>query len=479
MYHLLSTIGSHIKKTDYLISKVHNLSLNYIGEKPSLLILPHGISKDGSGNTRLIPQTIFETHLDYLRVRTELSPDRFEMLLHYIADPNEIGVIMEQPWSPGGNSIYYENTITSVLSIRGGFTYDAEKNKTSVMLDFSGEYFASKNNEDTWRLLRGLYHAYKCTCSRIDLAIDDYSMDAIPIDEMWKSTEQGNNFGFRNFKHVYGGKALDKKQKEARDKLVHDGIIPIPQFENHTIEPTWYFGSRNSGKMIRVYVHEDLTYDDNGKPVLEKVLRYETEFKRAYSHVVFLILISMEDAKEELLKESVRANMSKDKTEEKKANKNLDVFIEVKNWLEKFYEGLHLCDETREQKLSKLIGALAVSAIDFRDKSVRKDRSKASLKDTPRLSFWQNFIDKIGISIKIKTPQIKSSVQRTVAWMQRQVSKKMSVFRDGLGAVAFTSFMKELIDGGRNRQTGIDLKLTRYIKNNPQLISSFRNVSTA
>ena len=368
---------------------------------------------------------LLTVHLDYLRCRFKLTENKFNQLIEFI-NVDQLSVVIDAPWSAGHGAIWYDNKIVSNIGVQGGFTYLQEEQEFEVMLDFSGQYFSGVTVENQWRLLMGLNYTFNAVCSRIDIAIDDESYSQIPVIQMKNGWERGENFGFKAHKYIESGNSVTSKQK------------------------TYYYGSRNSGKMVRVYNHED------------ECQRFESEFKRRYAPFVFQCLASI---KREWFNGEV------DYMDAVSDIMNIKTSNEVKNWLKGAIDKLHGCNDEFEIILQKIMGSLAVSAIDFRDRSRRKDRSKASLKDTTRCSYYQEFIDKIGTQIKIRLPQIKSSIQSTVVWMQRQVSKSISIIRDSLGALEFKKWEDKLFETGREKQSLLDWKLIKYIKENPGLVS--------
>lgn len=383
--------------------------------------------KDGLGKTRRIPKPL-TCHLDYLRVVCIIDNCSLDELLRY-CDSKYIGKIIGKPWTLRGSQVTYENKITSPLGIKGGFTEKLDIGLTEVMLEFSGQYFAGISVINQWRFLVGLKNTFNARGTRVDISIDAYKYDLIPLNEMLKACDEKNNFGFNFQKSISSGTCGEDKKN------------------------TEYFGSRNSGKMVRIYEHKG------------ECLRFETEFKRNYADVVFSFLAGINrkfigsEMEEKLCMDAIDNNV------EKKVNKNFEVNVQ------KIWEDLHGCEQRFETLIQKVMGSLAVSAIDFRDKSSRKDRSKASYKDTKRLDFYQKFMDIVGQEIKIKLPTKRKTIDKTIAWMQRQVSKTLSLIRDGLGIEAFYSWLKLLCSQGRYKQDVGDLKIISLIKDNPQVCS--------
>ncbi len=356
-----------------------------------------------------------------------------------------IGYCLGSPWSPGGKALWFENKIVSSDYIDGGFTIYPDKGYIDIMLQFSGQYFEGKSNYEFWELLRVLKVVYDAKCTRIDLAIDDYTNSRIPVEQMVNATSEGNNFGFKSFKFIASGKATI-------------GLQDLSQ--------TIYFGSRESAKMVRVYNHV-FGEDEHGN--IDQALRFETEFKKHYAPAIFEVLASLDP---KMCTDYPYRSLATQENRYKAMCFWLDSIRKYANIIdvEKLYEVLHGCNDSFEILVGKIMSALAVESIDFRDKSSRKDRSKASRKDTKRLSFYQDFIDLIGIEIGLRVPRKKSSIQTTVAWMQRQVSKSLYIIKSGLGLTDYRMFMQGLLNTGSNKMRIADHKLVAFIRDNRSVV---------
>ena len=374
--------------------------------------------QDGHGNTRLIPEnpdrlddvkdncTGLMPHCDYLRFRSSLSDcDRLHQLLDFVVGRDAWVIEYGSPWTAGAGANNYPHRVRSVSGVHGGFLVDEETGSVEIMVDLPGSYWEPLSVRDQWRLCRGLVQAYQAKATRFDIAIDDASYSLIPVDQMFNAWKQGNGFGFINCQKIGGGKTVEEW------------------------EETTYFGSRNSGKMVRIYNHKD------------KFHRFETEFKRGYADQVFQTFSS--------------SDYSHDSLEEE---------------LHPCSDELHPCSDEFDLTLSKLLASIAVGAIDFRDKSVRKDRSKASFKDTPRLDFYQVFIDLCGTHLRVKLRQVEKCLRKTIAWMQRQTSATIAMVRQGLGSLEFMNWMRSMTDKGSEKFNGWHKLMIDFIRTSPDSV---------
>ncbi|AFZ35072.1 replication initiation factor [Stanieria cyanosphaera PCC 7437] len=130
--------------------------------------------------------------------------------------------------------------MSSPKGIAGGFNKIASKdfenssNTYDVAIDIKGSYLANLTPIEQYNLVSYLARVEGCKIGRFDLAIDDYSYQKIPLEEMKKAYKEGNNFGFKH--HWDTGLNENGEIKGSR---------------------TEYFGGRTSDKKVRVYSHEN------------------------------------------------------------------------------------------------------------------------------------------------------------------------------------------------------------------------------
>ena len=377
-------------------------------------------------NTRLNPQNL-TSHLDYLRITVIIDLCKLHELLMYCSH-KYISLEEGSRWHCGRS---FDNKIVSPVGINGGYTINLETKKVDVMINFTGQYFQGETVTDQWRLLLGLKHTYNVKCCRIDLSVDDYTYKHIPVRKMLEACDNKLNFGFK--------KQSRSESRECGEKW----------------ETTEYFGSRESDKLVRVYDHEG------------EFLRFEAEFKKEKAQCIFDILTSIERDwfGEEF--DCMDANKSQCTYQDfiKAIVGKRDVCVNLEN----ITKGLHGCKDRFDIILQRIIGSIAVSSIDFRHETTRKDKSKGGYKDRERCSFYQEFMDKVGSEIKVKVPPKKVTIQKRIAWKLRSVSRTESILRDALGALDYAKYSNGLIENGRSRQTISDMKLIEFLKDNKEL----------
>lgn len=369
----------------------------------------------GRGNTRLIPETPakvgrLDAHLDYLRFTATVgSLAALQELCRFLFWEN-YQLSIGDGWSAGKGAVRFPNGLTADFGARGGWRFHAETSDgvpvdltdglptddsvpVDVMVDLPGEYWRAQGTIGAWRMLLGLKHAFGVRASRIDLAIDDFGFDRIPVDEMVAATKSGNGMFFCKYQLIENYDS--RRRRECK---------------------THYFGSRESGKMVRIYDH---VFEDG----VTKAHRMETEFKRGYATKIFDELASIERE----------------------------------------------CDGDYEMEdcFQRAISSYVTGSIDFRDKSVRKDKSKASAKDCPRLKFWQAFINEIGDCVRVKLDPVIKTVEKSVKWLKRSVAPTLSAFYQSLSSVDRIGFISNLVEIGSERGGALHKLIKKIGANEP------------
>ena len=167
---------------------------------------------------------------------------------------------------------------------------------------------------------------------------------------------------------------------------------------------------------------EELGYNTNHK---NKSLRLETQFRGKYAQPAFETLATLE---------------REDKTD--------------REWI---------------KIVQKDIGAIAVGAVDFRDKSKLKNQKKACKGKTKRLAFWQEFIDQVGAvnSIRVETKKLDLTMyQDKFNWVEKMASKTLAKAFHLIGQERFISYIYRLVRIGESKFTPQDRKEIEYLKAN-------------
>lgn len=221
----------------------------------------------------------------------------------------------------------------------------------------------------TWAFCKELYQTYELKPTRFDIALDDYQKRMTP-EQIDQALAAGNYVGFRSYSHIKNG---GKKRGW-----------------------TYYFGSRQSDKIIRYY---DKSAETKG--AIDSY-RFEVELKGYKAEQFWQLFVS-------------------------------------------------LPDELSEEFLTQLYLEVVVGSIDFRDRQADSNISRC-----PRLDWWQNLIDDLKSSggVKLAAKRKESCLQKTIAWISSQVETSLAVLRDVLGAEQFHHFVRGSLVSGRTRYTG-------------------------
>lgn len=324
---------------------------------------------------------LFVAGLDYLRgvLTGQGDLSQVESILNFVAGDDAVAIDFGRQWSAGPGAPVYQYSIKSIAGIQGGINLepsigeDGSEGSYEICLDLSGEYFARRTLTDVWATCRFFEHSFGgLKVQRIDSRLDCKEMGVIPTAQMYQALLDGNVAGCRT--------------GEYREKVrLQKGL---------QTQKTRYFGSRESGKMMRCYVHGEFE-------------RMEIEFKRRYAPEFY----------------------------------------------KKFVECFHEKREELEPQLYKVCAGACVSAFDFRDKQ-KADSTvlrRGNVKGFDRLSFWQEFLDLVGSYCKIKPEKVVRSVVKTLEWVKRSVVPTLTVLSNVYSKEEFNFILSRLYEQGQER----------------------------
>lgn len=338
--------------------------------------------------------------IDYFRfivpfLSMEALQDGVEQLVH----GNPYLLIENRPWAAGKGALRYPHTLETKIGINGGYG-ERESSDGSVyyelMIEYSGQYLERYRVADYSHLCNQVKNTYGGRCTRLDIKVDDWNEDIIPLDEMVEAYDRGDIGLFRNYQLI-SSQTWKKGEK--------------------VTENTHYFGSRNSGKMVRVYRHWH-------KDSSEHSLRYEAEFKRGRCNEIFDMLADFD-------------------------------------WWENCK--IHQPIEEPESSIAQALGAYAVGVLDFVNKS-DKDWEVVNLQNCQRLPFWQKFIDAIGGFLRIKPPVRVTSLADRMEWFVRQGGKTLLIMYQGLGTKLFGKQINSILSNALDRFTSEDELMVAQLK---------------
>lgn len=393
----------------------------------------------GLGNTRLDSQNALavgvpdfgqdlplKIGLDYLRIVWPFpTKDCIAPFLDFIFNDNS-WTIDNRPYSAGRGAKKYDMAIDTLGCGRGGILFYPETDNQNpcvdtdfigeISIDLTGEFLQSFDLIYQHDLLVKLYQM-GARCTRLDIALDDFSHKIIPLDAMNQAFLDNLQVGFfQSDKHISREwipvkpsdeiiekflqqfvfsddlintiksliyqyfEALEYSEKNRKNLYSMLRCLQLPKkicskINNYfqklprklKIDETTYFGSRQSSRFVRCYYHDFKEC---------KSLRYEVEFKR--------------ERASELLPLLAEINVSPD------------------NLVSAFQATLTM---------------YAVGAIDFKES--KKDKNLTRCKQA---EFWKNFINIVSSGLAVKVPLINQqrTVEKSIKWIKRQVLKTLS-----------------------------------------------------
>jgi DNA relaxase NicK len=283
-------------------------------------------------------------HIDWLSFSFQL-PDKYKLdqLTECIRELLQVNIFFDQGKVLTDNARHTYTFYQGDLGISYGYTSTLVDGIIRARLQLPGQLLSARKDWHIKRVCRRLFVDFDAKCTRIDLAVDDYSR-VLQFDEIQDAIVSGSIAGFQKAKFIesYGGDDAGR---------------------------TIYLGTRHSPKFGRIYDRLGVTKG------LENCIRYEVEYKQGMALAIFSDYIN---------------------------------------------------DEHIDS--SPLLSGIIQSAFDF---TVRKDKN---LSRATRLPWWQGFLDRInGDAVKPVVDQKNRSIERTLAWLRRSVSKSIVIAKQVIG----------------------------------------------
>lgn len=350
----------------------------------------------GYSNTQFPAQPRTTPHIDYLTVKlpwrsAEIARGLWKTFVQHptlIVKKGEavnLGGFDRYPdsFSSLNNSCTGGYEEREVDVVRKGFARKGKEKQVRFFIKFSGRYFDRLTIEDQYELLSCLYAAgFEPT--RIDFALD---FD--PVNCPWTLEDVADAHARRHFKG-FGTRSLTKSQKRGDRE-----------------RGTYYFGSRVSDKLLRVYEHGE-------------VPRFELEVKGRTVRESWKAVAAILGAKRSRA-ESI-------------------------------------------QQFRELISSYVLGCIDFRDRSITEQQKidgKLQLRAayrSQRLPWWQAVLD-CAISEPVKlvaSMEVVPSYSRTRDWIGRQVANSLALldeFHERSGMGDFDQVIREMVQCAKRRMT--------------------------
>lgn len=358
--------------------------------------------------------------VDYLTVTGRFdSLHQIESALLSILDSQQI-FFSDKFWSSGHGAQRYDFRLEHPIA-SGGYSYNSDFSCFFCCLRLPGAFFSSLTLSQQFEKVRLCYLSGFRKCSRIDLKLDDYSFQINPYKQMSEAANSNNIFGAKHY-HPHAD-------------VVSGELVGYGD----------YYGSRNSAYFLRNYVH---TFGEDEY----HSMRMELEIKRKKAQLAYDVLVKLDPSNVLSWDDIVQ-----------------DEFVQllISDSKISYLESSEISDNLLEH-WANLISQIIVGAFDFRDKSVADSR-----RDSPRLDWWQEFIDLIGGCIRIRLSPNPPTLPKTVRWMRRQWLTTLAQLKYGLGINGFNNFMQTLADYGNHNLKNYHLANIEFLMANPDFILDF------
>lgn len=331
-------------------------------------------------NTSLDSQDNNDTmsaHVDWLSFSFQLN-DKFvlDRLLETIQQLLQVTIAFDSGRVITDNSKETYTYYPTDYGVSVGYTSTLVDGIVKCRVTIPGQQLQRMDDWYVKHVCKKLHDDFGAKCTRIDLAVDDYSR-SLDFGMIQDAILAGNIAGFNKAKFIesYGGSDSGK---------------------------TIYLGTRRSPKYGRIYDRMAMT---NG---MENCIRFEVEYKQGMALAIFQDYI--------------------------KADEDTGI---------------------------SLLSGIIKSAFDF---TIKKDKN---LSRATRLLWWESFLGRIvGEIIKVVLPKKNRSIERTLSWLRRSVSKSILIANEVLGGDLFDTLMEVWKTEARNRITDLDRIIVANSRNN-------------
>jgi DNA relaxase NicK len=236
-------------------------------------------------------------------------------------------------------------TYSGSLGVSFGYSNFDSNDVCNARLTLPGDFLANRKSWHIKRVMRRLRDDFGATCTRIDLAVDDYARQ-LDYSTIVQASKDKEGIGFNR------GKTIDSYGSS------NDGI-------------TVYCGSRRSPKFVRFYQKDEFD-------------RFEIEYKQHYAGSIFAD---------------------------------------------------YLGDTTADS--TYLLSSILRSSISFAFKP------DCNLSRSTEHEWWVSFRERItGEYQKVKASKPRPSLDRTLKWIHRSVSKSLLLMREALGELDMAKLLQ-------------------------------------
>lgn len=248
-----------------------------------------------------------------------------------------------------------------------------------MRISISGTSMARADLPALFTFLAIQQDTFKIEASRCDLALDDRD---------------------RFTKREYLIAAVDAGNYSGADTA-----LPFEPRNRGKIEGwSYYFGSRTSDSMLRIY---DKLYESKGE---NKSIRWELQLRRKLADEAFQKLLLFSDGK--------------------------------------------------PKDMAKFIAATVLGKISFIDRSTGdKNLERCSI-----LPWFQQLIERTTLPIKLRVPREKTTLQKSINHVDKSASKTLGKFAKKMGIAAVASWAVAMANAGMSRLTPSDMRELEYVQ---------------
>jgi DNA relaxase NicK len=277
-------------------------------------------------------------HIDWISLSFQVEGNRrLDKLIDTIQDMLGVSIFFDSYRVKDDYTGRYK-TYCGTLGITFSYTNFGDNDVCNARLTLPGQFLADRKSWHIKRVCRRFRDDWNATCTRIDLAVDDYAKQ-LNYQDIVDATKHNQAVGFRC------GKTIESYGTNQDGKTV-------------------YCGSRRSPKYARFYNKGEFD-------------RFEVEYKQSFATSVFTD---------------------------------------------------YLADYSPDSGI--VLSSILRSSLSF---AVRKDKNLTRAKEC---QWWANFKDRIvGTFHPVVGSKPRPSLDRTLKWIHRSVSKSLLLMREALGEI--------------------------------------------
>jgi hypothetical protein len=116
---------------------------------------------------------------------------------------------------------------------------------------------------------------------------------------------------------------------------------------------------------------------------------------------------------------------------------------------------------TDNQTAVRFLGGVVVGCVEFVKDEFRNENLTKSIAAGARQDWWQQLIDEVGLYQKLSPPKREHSLEKKMAWINRQVAPTLAAFRKAKGTQEFWEWLIEQLIDAEKRFTNVHRKIIK------------------